>query len=76
MDFSANNIPLVMISSVAFTSVMFTIVRVLESIFSLIIFVRGIMLFIVIYLSNLFLYMHTNADFLALGVVMMGVLFV
>ena len=77
IDFLANNIPLVIISSISFTSVMFAIVRVLETIFSLIILVRDIMLFVVIYLSSLVLYMPTESGFfLSLGVVVRGVLLV
>ena len=52
------------ISSIAYTSVMFAIVRVLDSIFSLIFFLREMMLFVVIYFSNLVLYIRTESSFL------------
>ena len=64
IDFSANSIPLVIISSIAFISVMFGIVRVLDSIFSFIFFLREMMLFVVIYFSNLVLYIRTESSFL------------
>ena len=43
---------------------MFAIVRVLDSIFSLIFFLREMMLFVVIYFSNLVLYIRTESSFL------------
>ena len=52
-----------MISSISFTSVMFVIVRVLESIFGGILLVRDIELFVVIQLINLVLYMYTESGF-------------